>query len=112
MRVRGGDVSDSVSAILASAMPRPAAVRHRPKIAATVDPLLLKAVDAWLIRHPGFDRSKVIDEALRLWYARVQERAMEEQFTSPDEVDPEEWAAWRTVRDAAAARRFGAHDDA
>ena len=93
-------------------MSRPAAARHRPKIAATVDPLLLKAVDAWLVRHPGFDRSKVIDEALRLWYARVQEQAIEEQFTCPDEVDPEEWAAWRTVRDAAAARRFGAHDDA
>jgi hypothetical protein len=77
------------------------------KIAATVDPDLLRAVDAWLSEHPELDRSKVIDEALHLWYARVQERAMEEQFAEPSEVDPDEWATWRAIRDAAAVRRLG-----
>ena len=89
-------------------MGRAAADRRRPRIAATVDPDLLKAVDAWLRAHPGSDRRKVIDAALRLWYARVQEQAMEEQFASPDDVDPAEWEAWRAIRDAAAARSITA----
>lgn len=89
-------------------MNRTATRRHRPKITTTVDPQLLRAVDAWVTEHPGLDRSKVIDEALQLWYARIQERAMEEQFASPADVDPDEWEAWRSIRDAAAARRFGA----
>ena len=40
--------------------------RHRVKISATVDPHLLRAVDAFVNEHSGFDRSKIIDEALRL----------------------------------------------
>jgi hypothetical protein len=78
--------------------------RHRVKIGATVDPALLKAVDDYVAQHPEFDRSKVIDEALFLWYTREQERAMREQFEAPDDVVPEEQAAWRRVRRAAAER--------
>jgi hypothetical protein len=37
---------------------------------------------------------------------------MEEQFAAPEEVDPGEWETWRAIRDAAAARRFGARKDA
>jgi hypothetical protein len=105
-------VSDKAPAILTDAMRRSTPTRRRLKIAATVDPHLLRAVDAWLSNHPELDRSKVIDEALHLWYARVQERAMEEQFASPSETDADEWEAWRAIRDAAAARRLGAPDDA
>ncbi len=101
-----------MSAILGARVRRNAAIRHRPKIAATVDPLLLKVVDAWLRKHPAFDRSKVIDEALRLWYARLQQKAMEEQFTSPSGVDAGEWEAWRKIRDAAASQRLRAPNDA
>lgn len=93
-------------------MPGSTPTRRRLKIAATVDPHLLRAVDAWLRDHPGLDRSKVIDEALHLWYARVQERAMEEQFAPPSEIDAGEWEAWRAIRDAAAARRLEARNDA
>jgi hypothetical protein len=78
--------------------------RRRPKIGATVDPHLLGAVDAWLRDHPDYDRSRVIDEALHLWYARQQERAMEEQYRGDADVDPEEWEAWRSIRRAAAER--------
>jgi hypothetical protein len=104
-------LSDTKSGIVSDMSRQPAAARRRPKIAATVDPSLLQAVDAWLRLHPDFDRSKVIDEALRLWCARVQERAMEEQFSSPDEVDRSEWDAWRAIRDAAAARQLAPTSD-
>jgi Arc/MetJ-type ribon-helix-helix transcriptional regulator len=77
------------------------------KIGATVDPHLLRAVDAWVEQHPESDRSKVIDEALQLWYQREQERAIEEQFTSPSDLDPAAWETWRSVRWAAAAQRLG-----
>jgi hypothetical protein len=83
---------------------------RRPRITTTVDASLLEAVDAWLSRHPGFDRAKVIDEALRLWSAYVQAREMEEQYATPDQIDPAEWESWRSIRDAAAARRLAEHD--
>jgi hypothetical protein len=81
--------------------------RNRVKISATVDAQLIKAVDAFVAAHPGFDRSKVIDEALWLWYAREQDRAMEEQFAPPQSgTEQQERAAWRRIRRAAAKRLF------
>lgn len=84
------------------------AMRQRVKISATVDPHLLKAVDDFVAAHDEFDRSKVLDEALRLWYAREQERAMEEQFAGPmSPEEQEERAAWRQIQAAATERIFG-----
>lgn len=81
--------------------------RHRAKISVTVDPTLLKAVDAFVAQHEGWDRSKVIDEALYLWYAREQERAMEEQYAAPrSSEEREERAAWREIQYAAGERIF------
>jgi metal-responsive CopG/Arc/MetJ family transcriptional regulator len=81
--------------------------RHRAKISVTVDPQLLKAVDAFVAEQEGWDRSKVIDEALRLWCAREQERAMEEQYAAPQSPEEqEERAAWREIQAAAAERIF------
>jgi len=85
---------------------RQVAERQRAKISATVDPDLLKAVDAYVDEHPELDRSKVIDDALSLWYAREQEKAMEAQFADGSGVDPAEWQAWRAIRDEAANRLF------
>lgn len=85
---------------------RAKAARHRPKIGATVDPALLRAVDEWLQDNPGFDRSKVIDEALGQWYARVQEQAMVEQYASPAELDDDEWRGWQQIQRAANARQL------
>ena len=85
--------------------------RKRPKLAATVEADLLAAVDAYVLEHPGTDRSKVIDEALRLWRSRALRRAMEDQYASPDERDPDELAAWRRIRRTAAARQFRADRD-
>ncbi len=80
---------------------------RRIKIGATVDLLLLQAVDSFVGQHPELDRSAVIDEALRLWYARQQEQAMEEQFSAPTEAtEDEERAAWRRIQAAAAERVF------
>ena len=77
----------------------------RPNFAATIDRELLDAVDARIREHPGLDRDAVIDAALRLWLARTQTEAMEAQFaTAPDDVDPDEWASWRAIRRAVAAR--------
>ncbi|CAA9273133.1 MAG: hypothetical protein AVDCRST_MAG77-3279 [uncultured Chloroflexi bacterium] len=87
---------------MASTLPN----RRRVKIGATVDPTLLRVVDDYVERHPGCDRSAIIDEALALWHAREQERAMRAQFEAPDDVPPEEQRTWRKVRRAAAERRF------
>jgi len=81
--------------------------RRRVKIGATLDPVTLGAVDAFIRQHPELDRSAVIDDALRLWWARQQEREMEAQFSEPaSPAEVEELRAWRTVRDASAQRTF------
>lgn len=81
--------------------------RRRVKIGATIDPLILHAVDAFIGQHPEFDRSAVIDDALRLWWARQQEREMEEQFAeAPSAAEREEREAWRRIQDASAKRIF------
>lgn len=80
--------------------------RQRVKVSVTVDPRLLAAVDAFVATHSGFDRSKVLDEALLLWYARQQEQAMEAQYAAPDAGVAAEQAEWREIRQTAAARRF------
>jgi hypothetical protein len=78
------------------------------KLSITVAPDLLRAVDNFVAEHPGWDRSKVLDDALTLWYAREQERAMEAQYVIPgSEREQGELADWKRVQRAAAARRFG-----
>ena len=54
--------------------------RRRVKVSATLDPVLASAVDAYVARNPGTGRSAVIDDALRLWAERQQERSMERQL--------------------------------
>ena len=81
---------------------------RRVKVSATLDATLLSAVDAFVGRHPGLDRSKVLDAALRLWYAQQQERAMEAQYLEPQsEEEQAELAAWRRIASAAAERSLG-----
>ena len=81
--------------------------RHRTKISVTVDPRLIQAVDTFVAENPKTDRSRVIDDALALWLARQQERAMEAQFDEPaTETERAERAAWRRIQDAAAMRIF------
>ena len=82
------------------------AQRHRVKISATVDPEILDGVDAYIKEHPDRDRSKVIDEALMLWLAQEQDRAMIEQYAEDDRPE-DEVAAWRAIQDEAARRIFG-----
>ncbi len=81
--------------------------RRRPKVSVTVDPDLLRMVDAYVDEHPGSDRSRIFDEGLLLWYAKVQERAMEEQYAQePTEVEREEIAAWKRIQAEAAKHIF------
>ncbi len=81
--------------------------RRRVKVGATLDPSLVRAVDAYVADHPDTDRSEVIDEALRLWYARQQRTAMEVQFAAPvSATEGRERASWRATRRAAALRTF------
>ena len=78
---------------------------NRIKISVTVDPTLLKAVDDFVERHEGADRSKVIDQALNQWSAAQQEEAMVSQyFESPGPSSEREF--WRSTRRAAAIRNF------
>jgi Arc/MetJ-type ribon-helix-helix transcriptional regulator len=80
--------------------------RNRPRITVTVDPDMLDEVDAYIEEHEGVDRSEVVDEALRLWYARILEDALTRQHAAPK--SPEELAeraAWKRIRAAQLARR-------
>jgi Arc/MetJ-type ribon-helix-helix transcriptional regulator len=84
------------------------AERVRRKISVTVDPALLKAVDAYVAAHPGMDRSKVIDAALLRWYGEQQDEAIAAQHREPlDAETRREMDDWRAIRRAAAARTLG-----
>lgn len=81
---------------------------RRVKVGATLDPELVAAVDRYVVEHSDVDRSSVIDDALRLWYARQQERALERQLMSPRSAREEaEGRAWAAIRSSAAKRRLG-----
>jgi hypothetical protein len=84
-------------------------LRHRVKISATVDPELIAGVDAYIREHPDRDRSKVLDEALMLWLAQEQARAIEAQFDGPD-VPEDELRRWNAILDAN-ARMMWRRDD-
>ena len=79
----------------------------RAKVSVSVDAGLLAVIDEFVAARDGVDRSGVFDEALRLWYARVQDEAMAAQFADSDDVDPAEWRSWRAIRDEAARRTLG-----
>jgi Arc/MetJ-type ribon-helix-helix transcriptional regulator len=79
---------------------------NRAKVSVTLDPELLGMVDAFVESHPGQDRSKVIDQALKHWHARLQEIAMEAQYTKPAEPEVRERTAWRAIRRSAVKRRL------
>ena len=82
--------------------------RVRAKISITVDPALLKAVDAHVAAHPGLDRSKVIDAALLRWYGDLQEEAIAAQHRQPLDADGQrEMDDWRAIRRAAVIRTLG-----
>ncbi|HLZ47544.1 MAG TPA: hypothetical protein VKR80_02710 [Candidatus Limnocylindria bacterium] len=74
---------------------------------ATLDPDLVAAVDAHVAETPGMDRSAVIDDALRLWNERQQERAMERQLREDAASYGDEREAWRRIRGAAVRKQLG-----
>jgi metal-responsive CopG/Arc/MetJ family transcriptional regulator len=79
--------------------------RNRAKISVTVDPALLKELDAYVAEHPGLDRSRVIDQALLQWYAARQDEAIAAQHQAvPSDAERREMNEWRAIRRAAAAR--------
>ena len=89
-------------------MAEPLAVERRVKVSVTVSPVLLREVDRFVAEHSGTDRSKVFNEALRLWHDQQLEEAIAAQHRAP--MSPEERAeheAWRAIQTAAAARIFG-----
>jgi Arc/MetJ-type ribon-helix-helix transcriptional regulator len=79
--------------------------RKRVKVGATLDPGLVSEVDAYVTNNPGTDRSAVIDEALRLWHERQQERAMERQLREDATRYGADREDWKRIRRAAARRR-------
>jgi hypothetical protein len=85
--------------------------RNRARVSVTVDPGLLKAVDQFVGEHTDADRSKVFDEALRLWWAEQLRHAMEAQYAPGGDPPAEEYEAWRKIRDASAAKIFGRLDN-
>jgi metal-responsive CopG/Arc/MetJ family transcriptional regulator len=86
--------------------------RRRVKIGATIDPNILSAVDAYIRRHPQLDRSAVIDDALRLWWARQQEREMEQQYAgTPSDEEQGEREAWRRIQRESVRQIFNRRPD-
>ena len=77
--------------------------RRRVKISATLDPELVDALDAYVTQHPEADRSGVLDEALTLWLAAQQDRAMAEQFAG-DGAPEDERQVWRSMQRQAVQR--------
>ena len=82
------------------------------KISATIDRDVLNGVDAYLRDLPDRDRDTVIDEALRirLDLANEQDRAMEEQYTAPDDRPEHEVAQWNAIRDASTRMMLSARE--
>jgi metal-responsive CopG/Arc/MetJ family transcriptional regulator len=77
------------------------------EILVAVDKELIEAVDKAVERFPGLDRTKVFDEALRMWYAR--ELDAEAQYSEVEsEEEAEEREIWRRIQAAAAERIFRA----
>ncbi len=86
-------------------MPEGTTERYRVKISATLDPTLLQAVDRFVQESPHYSRSRVIEDALHLWWKQQLERQMEAQYAvQSSDVEPDEWADWRHIRRAAAIR--------
>lgn len=79
----------------------------RVKVSVTLDPLLVRDIDAYVEAHPDADRSKVVDQALKLWSAAQQRSAMELQFADEGGADPGELSAWHHIRREAARRKVG-----
>ena len=78
----------------------------RVEVSLSLDPLLVRDVDAYVEAHEDADRSKVVDEALRLWSAAQQRAAMELQFADDGATDPAEQDNWRHLRREATSRRL------
>lgn len=78
----------------------------RVKISVTLDPDVLQLVDQYVRDNDGLDRSKVLEEALGLWLAKRQARAMEAQYVGDDDVPEEELSSWRAIRREATAKRL------
>lgn len=73
--------------------------RVKPRITVTVDPDMLEEVDTYIRENAGTDRSQVLDEALRCWFARRLHEALVRQHSapkSPEEI--EERSAWKRIR--------------
>lgn len=86
------------------------AQRSRPRITVTVDPSMLDEVDAYIREHAGVDRSQVVDEALRCWYASLVHEALVKQHSAPQSADEqEEREAWRRIRAAQLPRLLRKH---
>ncbi len=77
------------------------AERNRPRITVTVDADMLDEVDAYIREHRGTDRSQVVDEALRCWYARALNDALKQQHSAPKSAEElRERADWKRIRAA------------
>jgi metal-responsive CopG/Arc/MetJ family transcriptional regulator len=86
--------------------------QRRVKISLTIDPVLLQAVDEFVAEHPTVNRSRVIEDALRLWQSRQLEQALEAQYAEPlTDEQVREMAAWRHIRRAAAQQMITRDDD-
>ncbi len=92
------------------------ATRTRRRITVTVAPAMLEEVDSYVREHEGTDRSQVVDEALRCWYARLIHEALVKQHSAPKSPEElEERAAWRRIRAAQfpyLLRKYEEHEDA
>lgn len=72
---------------------------------------MLRSIDEFVAAHPTFNRSQVIEDALRLWQSRQLEQALEEQYATPlTDEQAREMDDWRHIR-RAAAQRFLSRDD-
>jgi hypothetical protein len=71
---------------------------------------MLDEIDEYIREHQGVDRSQIVDEALRCWYASQLSDALTKQHSAErSSEESEERSAWRRIRQAQAARHVGRH---
>ncbi len=79
--------------------------RTRPRITVTIDPDILEEVDTYIEEHSGTDRSQIVDEALRCWYAQTLHEALIRQHSAPKSPEElEQRLAWKRIRAEQALR--------
>ena len=76
---------------------------RRQKVSLSLDSSTLKYIDAYVAAHPGTNRSRVVDEAIREFRRRQIDAELERQYEEQEPASVQkELDEWRAIRRASA----------